>query len=375
MSMKHLICGAALGGGAIFFTQHYHIVHHASGLEVVQRTHPAQLSTAYVDVRGWDATQWTDYPDVAEALVAAERSELMLGNAAPLATQAGDALFGTPSDAPSFGVQGPMFGTGGPVLPAQPPIIFDSAQSTSAGMPHGSVPQATMAAQSSAPQAADDSLLGRLARQLQAEQSGTAAPLESRPLERVRETPVFTPSLGVPTVPASVGPDDRAAAAPSQPVSEPGIHPTIQTAVTQRLAAEAQSLTQTESLKPVADTAVQARDFFNSWQPSLPQVAAETSSPAGVATPPAAATEPTYGEIAGQSTNVTQEIIGAITREVLPASNWEHPYSASPADAAASFLQPRTRTAPQLPSSLQNELRSILPDSAAQEVPSWLEPL
>lgn len=79
--MKLFLCGLVIGLiGGVFALQN-HVVRTSDGVVVVARTTRPPLRSTYVDVRDWSATMWTQYPEVAAAVVQAGRSDLITQNA------------------------------------------------------------------------------------------------------------------------------------------------------------------------------------------------------------------------------------------------------------------------------------------------------
>jgi hypothetical protein len=74
---KPLLFGAALGASAMFFALQYHVVQSHDGFQVVPRTPQQSIGLAYADIRNWNASQWTDRPELARALMAHGSSDLI----------------------------------------------------------------------------------------------------------------------------------------------------------------------------------------------------------------------------------------------------------------------------------------------------------
>lgn len=71
-----LLC-IALGGGAVLFSCHYHVVQADEGLLLVPRPE-LEFDDIYVDVRKWDASTWREHPQLVRALVDHGRSDLVV---------------------------------------------------------------------------------------------------------------------------------------------------------------------------------------------------------------------------------------------------------------------------------------------------------
>ncbi len=74
---KPFLLGTALGASAIFVALQYHVVHSHDGFQIVPRTPQQSIGLAYADIRTWSASQWTDRPELARALMAHGASDLI----------------------------------------------------------------------------------------------------------------------------------------------------------------------------------------------------------------------------------------------------------------------------------------------------------
>jgi hypothetical protein len=70
------IFGMVVGGLLIYGGLNYHIINTPSGLHLVPKVN-STLAETYVDVRGWGVAEWMQHKDVAAALLAADRQDLM----------------------------------------------------------------------------------------------------------------------------------------------------------------------------------------------------------------------------------------------------------------------------------------------------------
>lgn len=70
------IFGMIVGGLLIYGGLHYHVINTPSGLHLVPKVN-STLAETYVDVRGWGVAEWMQHKDVAAALLAADRQDLM----------------------------------------------------------------------------------------------------------------------------------------------------------------------------------------------------------------------------------------------------------------------------------------------------------
>ncbi|MCA9061271.1 MAG: hypothetical protein KDA85_22310 [Planctomycetaceae bacterium] len=75
--LKPFVFGTLLGSAMMFMALQYHVVRSHDGLQVIPRTPQQSLGLAFADVRQWNATQWTDRPELARALLAHGSSDLI----------------------------------------------------------------------------------------------------------------------------------------------------------------------------------------------------------------------------------------------------------------------------------------------------------
>jgi hypothetical protein len=90
MFLSGLVAGIILMG----VSYQYHFVFSEQGLLVVPKPRPS-LSDVYADIRGWSLEDWVAHPDLARALIADGRDELVRGSVVDAAL---DKLFPTSSD-------------------------------------------------------------------------------------------------------------------------------------------------------------------------------------------------------------------------------------------------------------------------------------
>jgi hypothetical protein len=74
---KPFVIGTVLGASAMFVALQYHVVRSAEGFRLVPRAPQTSLGLAYADVRGLSASQWTERPELARALMAAGKGDLI----------------------------------------------------------------------------------------------------------------------------------------------------------------------------------------------------------------------------------------------------------------------------------------------------------
>ena len=68
-----VLFGMLLGGGTVFAAFRWHFVRADDGWHIVTNRH-SSLGDCYADVRDWTATEWTDHPQLATALVDAGKA-------------------------------------------------------------------------------------------------------------------------------------------------------------------------------------------------------------------------------------------------------------------------------------------------------------
>lgn len=69
-----------MGAVLLYVVMHYHVIHAKDGLHWVAKTSP-QLESTYVDIREFTVASWAQHADVAAALIAADKQELLEGAA------------------------------------------------------------------------------------------------------------------------------------------------------------------------------------------------------------------------------------------------------------------------------------------------------
>jgi hypothetical protein len=75
------LMGLAAGAMLCYGATNYHIVRAQDGFHVVEKVH-AELANSYVDVRQFGASDWSNHPDLAAAIVKENKQELIQGAAA-----------------------------------------------------------------------------------------------------------------------------------------------------------------------------------------------------------------------------------------------------------------------------------------------------
>ncbi len=72
-----MVCGAAL----LWVAMNYHVVRARDGFHFVAKQ-PARLSDAFIDIREFNLTDWAGHPQLAAALVQADKQHLVGDSAA-----------------------------------------------------------------------------------------------------------------------------------------------------------------------------------------------------------------------------------------------------------------------------------------------------
>ena len=95
--LSSFIIGMAVGAGLLFGALHYHVVRAKDGMHLVPKV-DAKIAATYVDIRGFGVSDWAERPDLAAALIEANRRDLMEEAAADALRTGLDRFLG--SDAP-----------------------------------------------------------------------------------------------------------------------------------------------------------------------------------------------------------------------------------------------------------------------------------
>jgi hypothetical protein len=87
MSLASFLAGAVVGGGLVFGSLSYHVVHTNDGIVWIPKNSPTFLET-YLDVRNFGVSDWSRHKGVVAAIVRAKR-ESIFGDAAVDTAQEG----------------------------------------------------------------------------------------------------------------------------------------------------------------------------------------------------------------------------------------------------------------------------------------------
>lgn len=70
------LLGAVCGAVLLHVAMNYHVIRSGEGFHVVAKT-PARLSESFVDIRSFSMADWTGHPQLASALVQANKQHLL----------------------------------------------------------------------------------------------------------------------------------------------------------------------------------------------------------------------------------------------------------------------------------------------------------
>jgi hypothetical protein len=91
------LLGVAVGALLIYAVLNYHIVHARDGLHLIPKA-DATLAATYVDIRRFGPADWAQHPDLAMALLQANRRDLMESAAADALREGLDRFLDRPRD-------------------------------------------------------------------------------------------------------------------------------------------------------------------------------------------------------------------------------------------------------------------------------------
>ena len=91
--ISSFILGIAVGAGLLYAALHYHVIHASDGYHLIPKTN-AQLANTFVDIREFTFRDWADHPDLAAALLKADRADLVEGAASGALQRGIDNLLG-----------------------------------------------------------------------------------------------------------------------------------------------------------------------------------------------------------------------------------------------------------------------------------------
>lgn len=74
--IQSFLFGMIVGAAALYGAMTFHVVRAEDGLHVVPKI-SSGISDAYVDIRDFDAAEWSEHKHVAVALIHADKEELL----------------------------------------------------------------------------------------------------------------------------------------------------------------------------------------------------------------------------------------------------------------------------------------------------------
>lgn len=75
--LRSLVGGAILGAGGMYVGLQYHVLLAPEGFLMVPRAPQHSLKDSYADIQGWDAQAWAGHPQIARAVTAYKRADLI----------------------------------------------------------------------------------------------------------------------------------------------------------------------------------------------------------------------------------------------------------------------------------------------------------
>lgn len=78
--IKYLLLGVILGGATVAGALHYHLLQTSEGLVLVPKT-GSTLSDTYIDIRNFGVSEWNEHRHVVDALIKADRQDVLQGSA------------------------------------------------------------------------------------------------------------------------------------------------------------------------------------------------------------------------------------------------------------------------------------------------------
>ena len=75
------LLGAVFGAALLHLATNYHVVRSSEGFDLIAKT-PPRLAESFVDVRAFSAGDWSSHPQLASALVQANKQHLIVDSTA-----------------------------------------------------------------------------------------------------------------------------------------------------------------------------------------------------------------------------------------------------------------------------------------------------
>lgn len=92
--LSSFLMGMLFGAALLYGAQHYHVVYADDGHHLISKLSPS-LTDTYVDIREFTFADWTDHPELATALMNADRRDLVEGAASDALQNGIDNLLGS----------------------------------------------------------------------------------------------------------------------------------------------------------------------------------------------------------------------------------------------------------------------------------------
>ncbi len=78
--IKYLLLGIVIGGASVAGALQYHVVQTAEGLQFVPKV-DSTLTDTYVDIRSFGVDDWNEHRPLVDALIKADRQDILKGAA------------------------------------------------------------------------------------------------------------------------------------------------------------------------------------------------------------------------------------------------------------------------------------------------------
>ena len=90
--MRHFVLGFFAGAATLYGSMCFHIVHTSTGTHLVSKT-ALTFRDTYIDIREFGVTEWREHVPLAEALIKADKRDLMADSAQNTVHNAWDNLW------------------------------------------------------------------------------------------------------------------------------------------------------------------------------------------------------------------------------------------------------------------------------------------
>lgn len=95
--LSTFVFGAVAGGALVYTSLHFHLVRATDGIHLIRKTE-TRLAETYVDIRDFRPRDWLNHPRIAQAILQADREDLMRSAADQSLLNGLDNLLGTEGD-------------------------------------------------------------------------------------------------------------------------------------------------------------------------------------------------------------------------------------------------------------------------------------